>query len=221
MNIVVRAGFAAIAAVLSLHALADTTYGSVVTTNVMVPMRDGVKLATDIYRPALNGSPVEGQFPAILMRTPYNKTIRADQCADYFVSHGYVCVMQDVRGRYNSEGHWRMLQDDLNDGFDTTEWIGQQPWSAKSIGTVGTSYEGGTQHALGIGDAPNVKTMIPLFAVSNTGQYGIRHNGAFELRFFNWIFTMGDPLGTQIQAAAARAASDPASAPILVDMFPT
>jgi putative CocE/NonD family hydrolase len=213
------AGLGAAFAPFSLvNAQVDSHYDTVLAPDVMVTMRDGVKLATDIYRPALHGSAVEGQFPAILMRTPYNKTDRAKQYADYFVSHGYVVVVQDVRGRYHSQGHWQMLRDDVNDGFDTTEWIGQQPWSAKSIGTVGTSYEGGVQHALGVGNAPNVKAMIPLFAVSNTGQYGIRHNGAFELRFFNWIFSMGDPSGDPNLVAASRAASDPAAAPVLADL---
>jgi len=196
----------------------DTHYDSVLATNVMVPMRDGVKLAADILRPAVNGVPVEGKFPAILLRTPYNKTERIKQFGPYFAAHGYVYIVQDVRGRYHSEGHWRMLQDDVNDGFDTTAWIGQQPWSAKTIGTLGYSYEGGTQHALGIGNAPNVTAMIPQFALSNTGEYGIRHNGAFELRFFNWVFSMGDPSGVPNLVAATRAASDPSKAAALADL---
>jgi uncharacterized protein len=196
----------------------EVHHDTALTPDVMVQMRDGIKLATNLYRPASKGTPVKGKFPVILMRTPYNKDLRATAFADYFVAHGYVVVVQDVRGRYHSEGHWRMLQDDLNDGFDTTQWIGQQPWSSKRIGTVGTSYEGGTQHALGIGNAPNVKAMIPLFAVSNTGQYGIRHNGAFELRFFNWVFSMGDPSGTPNMVAAARAANDPAATAALADL---
>jgi len=152
------------------------------------------------------------------MRTPYNKVDRAAAFAPYFVSHGYVVAVQDVRGRYRSEGHWQLLGDDVNDGYDTTKWLGQQPWSDGGIGTVGTSYEGGVQHALGIGNAPYVKAMIPLFAVSDVGQYGIRHNGAFELRFFNWVFSMGDPSGTPNVVAATRAASDPAAAPALADL---
>jgi len=111
----------------------------------MVKMRDGVRLATDIYRPAENTTPVDGKFPAILMRTPYSKAVRAPAFAEYFASRGYVVVVQDVRGRYNSEGHWRPLLDDGADGSDTADWIGHQPWSDGGIGTVGTSYEGGTQ----------------------------------------------------------------------------
>src|SRR5579875_2302259 len=193
-------------------------FEAAIERDVMVPMRDGVKLATDVYRPARNGIGVEGKFPAILMRTPYNKTLRGASAAPYFAAHGYVVVMQDVRGRYNSEGHWHLLSDDSNDGYDTAQWIGRQPWSDGGIGTIGTSYEGATQHALAIAGAPFVKAMIPLFAMSDYGRYGVRHNGAFELRWFNWIFSLGDPNGTPNLTAALRAASDPAAAPALADL---
>ena len=184
----------------------------------MVPMRDGVTLATDIYRPARNGKAIEGRFPVLLMRTPYNKEVRAAAFAGYFASHGYVVVVQDVRGRYKSQGHWRPLYDDGHDGADTTSWIGRQRWCDGGIGTLGTSYEGATQHALAIADAPYLKTMIPLFSMSNVGLYGVRHNGAFELRWFNWVFSMGDPGGGPNLVAAARAAADPAAAPALADL---
>ncbi len=166
-----------------------------VEKNVMVAMRDGVHLATDIYRPARNGAPVVGKFPAILERTPYNKgTI--EHWARYFVSRGYVAVGQDVRGRYASEGRWRPHRDDVNDGYDTAKWIGEQPWCDGNLGTVGTSYPGGTQHALAISNPPYLKTMIPVDAMSDYGRYGIRHHGAFELRWMNWIFNIGAPDGS-------------------------
>jgi putative CocE/NonD family hydrolase len=201
-----------------LYAQTEPSYSVIAGKDMMIPMRDSVRLATDIYRPARNGAPVDGRFPAILMRTPYNKTLRAASSASYFAACGYVVVVQDVRGRYKSEGHWRALTDDGNDGFDTAQWIGHQPWSDGGIGTIGTSYEGGTQHALALSNAPFLKTMIPLFAMSDYGRYGVRHNGAFELRFFNWIFSLGDPSGVPNLTAAARAASDPAAAPALADL---
>ncbi|MBV9502956.1 MAG: CocE/NonD family hydrolase [Acidobacteriaceae bacterium] len=203
---------------LLVQAQTQQLYDIALVKDVMVSMRDGVKLATDVYRPARNGAPVDGKFPAILMRTPYNKTERAASAGPYFAARGYVVIVQDVRGRYKSGGHWRPLTDDAHDGFDTAQWIGRQPWSDGSIGTIGTSYEGGTQHALAISNAPFLKTMVPLFAMSNYGQYGVRHNGAFELRFFNWVFSLGDPSGVPNLAAAARAASDPAAAPALADL---
>ena len=197
----------------------ELRYEIVATKDIMIPMRDGVKLATDVYRPARNGAPAEGRFPVIMERTPYNKNGGGPGLSGYFVPRGYVVVMQDVRGRYKSEGHWRPVKDDPNDGPDTAKWIGEQPWCDGGIGTVGTSYAGATQHALAIGNAPFVKTMIPVDAMSNFGRYGVRHNGAFELRWFNWVFTMGNAAGTQnAVAAAVRAALDPAAAPALVEI---
>jgi putative CocE/NonD family hydrolase len=181
--------------------------------NVMVPMRDGVKLATDIYRPA-----ADGRYPVILERTPYNKDAVA-AAARYLVPRGYVVVAQDVRGRYKSEGRWVPIRDDPNDGFDTAKWIGEQPWCDGGIGTMGSSYGGATQHALAIGNAPHIKAMVPRNAMSNFGRYGVRHNGAFELRWFNWVMTLGVPTSPEnAAAAAARAAENPEAAPALVEM---
>jgi len=192
----------------------------VVQSDVMVAMRDGIQLATDIYLPAQGGKARSGRFPALLMRTPYNKEVRAAPFARYFAARGYVVVVQDVRARYKSQGHWRPWYDDGRDGYDTAAWIGRQSWSDGGIGTVGTSYEGGTQQTLAIADAPHLKAMIPLFSVSNVTRYGVRHNGAFELRWFNWVFSMGEPGGEPdlIALAAARAASDPAAAPALAQL---
>ena len=169
---------------------ADEPYGIVVLKDVMIPMRDGVRLATDVHLPARDGVAAKGRFPAILERTPYNKD-ESDFWARVFVPRGYVFVAQDVRGRFHSEGHWRPLHDDGHDGYDTARWIGAQPWSDGGFGTVGGSYAGGTQHALALAGPPHLKAMVPLDAMSDCGRYGLRHNGAFELRFFNWIFNLG------------------------------
>jgi putative CocE/NonD family hydrolase len=180
---------------------------------VMVPMRDGVRLGTDVYLPK-----AEGKFPVLLTRTPYNKAGSAAAVAP-FVAAGYAVVVQDVRGRYQSEGSWVPVRDDPNDGFDTAKWIGAQPWCDGGIGTFGSSYGGATQHALAIAGAPFVKALIPRNAMSNFGRYGLRHNGAFELRWLNWVLTLGNPVGTQyLRAAAERAASSPAAAQALVDL---
>jgi uncharacterized protein len=204
--------------VCSVLAQSGVSYQVALSSDVMVKMRDGVELASDIYRPAQNGAAIGGKFPALLMRTPYNKSVRGPAFAPYFVEHGYVVVVQDVRGRYKSQGRWRPLIDDGADGSDTANWIGHQAWSDGGVGTLGTSYEGGTQHALALANAPFVKTMIPLFSMSDVGQYGMRHNGAFELRWFNWVFSMGDPSGTPNLVAAARAASTAEAAPALADL---
>lgn len=207
-----------VAAVAAAHAQSNSPYEISVAKNEMVAMRDGVKLATDIYRPARNGAAIDGKFPVILERTPYNKD-HASIAANHFVPHGYIVIAQDVRGRYRSEGRWFPIRDDPQDGFDTARWIGSQPWFDGHIGTMGTSYEGATQHALAIANAPYLKAMVPRNAMSDFGRYGVRHNGAFELRFFNWVLTLGNPSPTGDEAAAARrAADDPAAAAALIEM---
>jgi uncharacterized protein len=168
---------------------AEVKYEFIVERGVMVGMRDGIKLACDIYRPALNGKAVDGKFPVILERTPYGKET-VEEWAHYFVPRGYIAIGQDVRGRYASEGKWRPFRDDGADGFDTLKWIGAQPWSDGSVGTVGTSYPGGMQHALALANPPFLKAMIPADAMSDFGRYGVRHNGAFEMRWLNWMFNI-------------------------------
>ncbi len=169
-------------------AVRPAEFDVIVEKNVMIAARDGVKLAADIYRPAR-----EGTAPALLTRTPYNKGDGTSSEAKYYASRGYVVVMNDVRGRYASEGTWRLMADDPNDGHDVVEWIAAQPWSNGKVGTFGTSYPGGTQHALAETNPPHLTTMVPVDALSNTGVAGMRHNGAFELRFMNWVFQIGAP----------------------------
>jgi len=215
VRLLIIAAFLAAPGLLAQQALgpggeSGARYEITVSKDVMVPMRDGVRLATDIYRPVLNGAPVAGKFPVILERTPYNKN-GIEEWARYFVSRGYVAVGQDTRGRYGSEGRWRPHRDDVNDGYDTAKWIGEQPWSNGNIGTVGTSYPGGTQHALALSNPPSLKAMIPVDAMSDYGRYGIRHNGAFELRWMNWIFNIGLPDGT-------REGRDPATRQALITL---
>ncbi len=167
-------------------------FGVVVEKNVWIVMRDGIRLAADIYRPARDGKPAAGRFPTLLTRTPYNKDgVSGD--GRYYAERGYVVVANDVRGRYASEGTWRLIVDDPQDGFEVVEWIARQDWSDGKVGTFGTSYPGGTQHALAEMNPPHLTTMVPIDAVSNCGVSGMRHGGAFELRFMNWIFQIGAP----------------------------
>ena len=167
-------------------------YEVVVQKNVMIPMRDGVRARG---RPLPSGPRRQrrrGRFPALLTRTPYNKD-GAEREGRYFAERGYVVVANDVRGRYKSEGTWRLIADDPQDGFEVVEWIARQEWSDGKIGTFGTSYPGGTQHALAEMNPPHLTTMVPIDSVSNCGVSGMRHGGAFELRFMNWIFQTGAP----------------------------
>ncbi|MGC2657971.1 MAG: CocE/NonD family hydrolase [Bryobacteraceae bacterium] len=202
----------------AVRAQNPSAYEVIEIQNEMVAMRDGVKLATDIYRPARDGAAVDGKFPVILERTPYNKN-GLSAAASHYVPHGYIVIAQDVRGRYKSEGHWFPIRDDPNDGFDTAKWIGTQPWFDRKIGTMGSSYDGATQHAMAIANAPYLTAMVPRNAMTDFGRYGVRHNGAFELRFFNWVLTLGNPSpnGNEL-AAAERAAITPDAAPALTDM---
>ena len=172
----------------------SSNYGIAAFPNIMVPMRDGVHLATNVYRPAENGKVVEGRFPVILERTPYGKDDDV-YYANHWVKQGYIVILQDVRCRFNSEGVWRFFRDDIHDGYDTAQWIGSQPWSNCAIGTVGASYPGGTQHALALSNPSCLKAIIPAYATSDAGRVGLRHNGAFELRWMNWIFNLFEPEG--------------------------
>ena len=181
---------------LSLHAAPET---------VMVTMRDGVKLATDIYKPA--GS--TEKLPVILTRTPYNKA-GAKKQGEYFSQHGYIFIAQDTRGRYGSEGVWHWMTDDGQDGVDCAKWIISQPWSDGQIGMIGTSYVGGTQHAMALEKAPGLATVIPVDAVSNCGVQSMRNAGAFEMRFWNWIMLNG--------GKGSNAAQDPATEAVLKEM---
>ncbi|MDY0168848.1 MAG: CocE/NonD family hydrolase [Thermoguttaceae bacterium] len=187
----------------------EAEYDIAVETDVMVPMRDGVRLATDIYRPAKDGEPLEGRLPTILTRLPYNKDGQKGT-GRYFAARGYVFVAQDTRGRYKSEGVWHMLTDDGPDGHDTAEWIIAQPWSDGKFGMMGTSYVGGTQHAMAMVKPPGLATIIPVDAMSNLGYQSMRNAGAFELRFWNWIMLNA--------GRGSRQARDPGTAAVLKEM---
>jgi uncharacterized protein len=178
-------------------------YDVSLTSDVMVTMRDGVRLATDIYRPMRNGKPVPGRFPVILERTPYGKTVvsrselsvkepvaksRAD-VARFFVLRGYVVIYQDCRGRYGSEGEFVKYLSDGHDGYDCCAWIVKQPWCNGKIGTMGLSYAAHTQGALASAGAPGIAAMfLDSGGFANAYQDGIRQGGAFELKQVTWAY---------------------------------
>ena len=106
--------------------------------DVPVPMRDGVTLSADIYLPD-----DAGPFPAVLYRTPYDNSVQEHvDRGIYYARRGYAYVVQDCRGRYDSEGTFYAYTTDAEDGYDTQEWVGGQPWCDGKIGTVGASYGG-------------------------------------------------------------------------------
>ncbi len=127
--------------------------------SIFVPMRDGVRLSTDLYFP----QGVEGELPVILVRTPYNKefTYPYGGMIPLLVQQGYVVAIQDARGRFESEGRYRARYSDRKDGYDTVEWLIEQPWSDGQVATFGCSYLGEMQITLAAEKHPNHVAMMP------------------------------------------------------------
>jgi putative CocE/NonD family hydrolase len=123
-----------------------------------VPMRDGMDLSADIWLP-----PTGDRFPALLIRTPYNNAdARFLAWADAFVAAGYAVVLQDCRGRHDSDGVWDPYVCELEDGYDTHQWVGAQPWCDGQIGTWGLSYPGFTQTLPATLRSPHLKALVPI-----------------------------------------------------------
>ena len=147
----------------------------------MVPMRDGVQLATDIYFLATAAGPAPGPFPAIVERTPYDKDgARFVRHAGFFARHGYVVLMQDVRGRGNSEGLWYPFAREAPDGYDTIEWTAAQPWCSDKVGTMGTSDMAAVQSAAATLNPPHLAAMFVTEGPSDYYSCSMRQNGALE-----------------------------------------
>ena len=127
----------------------------IIRNTVRVAMRDGVQLATDIYRtPSLDRAAV------LLMRTPYNKD-RAKSVAERYAAAGYVAVVQDCRGRFESDGNFVPYNNEGQDGYDAIEWLGKQPWCSGRIGMWGSSYVGATQWQAAVEKPPGLMTIAP------------------------------------------------------------
>ncbi len=157
---------------------------------IMVSMRDGVRLATDVYRPANAGKPLDGTFPVLLQRTPYSKT-REDLVSEavFFASHGYATVLQDCRGRYRSEGGFTKYTAEAEDGYDTMAWLAQQSWHGGKVGTYGLSYSAHTQAAAACLNPPNLGCMwLDCGGFANAFLSACRNGGAFELRQLTWAY---------------------------------
>jgi len=160
------------------------------TSGVMIPMRDGASLAADIYFPAREGSPLEGARPVILERTPYDRTAaeRAKQC-QFFARRGYIVVVQDLRGRFDSEGDLDPFGPaDVPDGNDTCRWIAEQPWCDGQIATMGTSYASMNQAALAAGNPPALSAQFMNQGFSNHHDGRLRQGGALRQSMVAWLF---------------------------------
>jgi uncharacterized protein len=163
--------------------------------DVMVPMRDGVRLAADIYRP-ITAEPV----PALVVRLPYGKAM-AGMLADgrnlpavmALAEAGYAVVWQDSRGSGNSEGHFTALQDETRDGEDLLQWLAEQPWCNGAFGTYGRSYLGMTQWSLAAGKVEGkLLAMVPSYTTADQYDGGFHHEGGlFALNLATqWSFNM-------------------------------
>ena len=145
--------------------------------DVMVPMRDGTRLATDIVRPD-----APGRFPVLVNRGPYGKDsylANPDHSIWFFPRNGYVLLSQDVRGRFGSEGDYNPLFQEALDGYDTVEWAARQPWSTGRVATTGQSYLGATQYTLAGRRPlpPHLQTMAVVSASADFHQSWVYHTG--------------------------------------------
>ncbi|MCQ4159471.1 CocE/NonD family hydrolase [Roseomonas sp. GC11] len=185
-------------------------------TEHMIPCRDGVRLATDVYLP--EGA---GPFPVILERTPYGKREASrsertaadprpasrEAIAAGFTEAGYAVVYQDCRGRYGSEGQFEKYLADGADGYDCCAWLVAQPWCNGRIGTMGLSYAAHTQAAMGCLAPPGLAAQIlDSGGFSDAWNGGIRRGGAFELKQATWAFNQGR-LAPETRADPVRAAA--------------
>ncbi len=171
----------------------------------MVPMRDGVRLATDIYRPARGGAPVDEKFPVLVQRTPYNKESPGLVArAQFFARHGYVVALQDIRGRYKSEG--RFVKYDARsaaDGYDTVQWLATLPYADGRVGMWGTSYGAHTQADAAKVAPPALKALLLNFGgLSNGWKVKVRNHGAFELaQQMGWAWQEAGATNPVVRAA--------------------
>ncbi len=162
----------------------------------MITMRDGVRLATDVYLPKERGE----KLPAILVKTPYNvnslsgSTLRF---AKLVIDNGYVFIVQNERGRYYSEGDWEILGNPRTDGVDTLDWIVKQGWSDKQVGTLGCSSSAEWQLALAAQDHPAHRAMVPAASGAGIGRVGRFQEqgnwykgGVFQTLFATWLYSV-------------------------------
>jgi putative CocE/NonD family hydrolase len=159
------------------------TYNVKLECGVRVPMRDGVRLATDVYRPD-----APGRFPVVLQRTPYDKgTVSYVKRGRFYASHGFVCVMQDVRGRGESDGEFYPLRHEAEDGYDTQTWCGTQEWSTGKVGIRGASYDAWTQLYAAVLNNPHLAAMMPVVAPPDPLKNIPIQYGAYSLPTAVWL----------------------------------
>lgn len=165
-------------------------------TMVMVPMRDGIRLATDIYRP----KDTDGKLPLIFIKTPYNFNELGGASLNWAfeaVKRGYAVAVQNERGRYYSEGEWEILGNPRTDGYDALTWFADQDWSNGAVGTLGCSSSAEWQMALAAQSHPAHKAMAPMAAGAGIGRVGEFHEhgnwykgGVHQTLFTVWLYSV-------------------------------
>jgi putative CocE/NonD family hydrolase len=152
--------------------------------DVAVPMRDGVLLRADIYRPSR-----DGRFPVLVFRTPYGKHLagESDGIHRKAVERGYAVVLQDVRGRYASDGLFDPYRQEGRDGYDTIEWAARQAWADGRVGTYGLSYPGAVQWFAALEAPPHLLAMAPAMTFSSPRRF-FYMNGMFDRSWLPWIY---------------------------------
>jgi putative CocE/NonD family hydrolase len=156
-----------------------------VEKEVPATMRDGIRLLSNVYRPD-----AEGKFPAILIRTPYNKD-RYNRDYSLFpykaAQKGYVVIIQDVRGRYSSEGVFLPYLQEKDDGYDAVEWVSTLPYVDGKVGMYGCSYLGAVQWLAAIADPPHLKAIFPQCTFAS-GRHFFYFEGTFDLSWIGWLY---------------------------------
>src|SRR5256885_3103230 len=152
--------------------------------NVPVRMRDGVVLRADVLLPAAGG-----EFPVLIYRTPYGKENAPKEWTTFgkAVARGYAVVIQDVRGRYSSDGEFDPYKSEGRDGYDTIEWAATQPWSNGDVGTFGLSYPGAVQWLAAIESPPHLEAMAPAMTFSTPRNF-FYSGGVFDMSWTDWIW---------------------------------
>ena len=152
-----------------------------ITENISAAMRDGVALRGDLYQPD-----DDERRPVVLIRTPYGKqAYREDSLVRKAVERGFAVFIQDVRGRYASDGDFDPYRQDGRDGYDTVEWLATQAWSNGRIGAAGLSYPGAVQWLLAVEAPPHLVCMFPAMCFSSGRQF-FYFNGAWDLSWIPW-----------------------------------
>jgi putative CocE/NonD family hydrolase len=154
-----------------------------VDTGVAVPVRDGVVLRADVLRP-----PAQGRFPVLIYRTPYGRTEALDsELVRKAVARGYAVVVQDVRGRYGSEGDFEPYRHEGQDGYDTIEWAARQPWSSGTAGSFGLSYPGAVQWLAAVEQPPSLEAMVPAMTYSDPESFWYS-GGVWDGSWLDWVW---------------------------------